>query len=151
LALVVPLSRFTSRVGGGSAFFVRLMSTDDIAGFIVMLCFLVSLVLSLWNVRQKLPFVDRFFPAILQAFILVVSLIPSLHGHPRELFVPMILIFIWSVFAIASSYRLYHIRVGTFRVLGVSQFVESVGIVFGTMLGYVRACYLYYGHLVWNP
>ena len=29
LALAVPLSRFTSRVGGGSAFYVRLLARDD--------------------------------------------------------------------------------------------------------------------------
>lgn len=127
------------------------MGTDDIVTWIVMLCFLASLLLSLWNMRQRFPFVDRFFPVILQFFILVVSLIPSLHGHPRELFGPMILTFLWAVFAVASSYRLYHIRVGTFRVLGVSQFVESVGMVLLVMLGYAHACYFYYGHLVWNP
>jgi hypothetical protein len=127
------------------------MGTDDIVALIVMLCLLVSLVLSLWNMRRRFPFVDRFLPVILQVFILVVALVPSLHGHPRELFVPMILTFLWSVFAIVSSYRLYHIRVGTFRVLGVSQFVESVGMVFLVMLGYTHACYFYYGHLVWNP
>ena len=127
------------------------MSTDDIVGWIVTLGFVVSLVLSLCNVRRKLPFVDRLLPVILQLFILVVALLPSLHGHPRELFAPMIVTFLWSVFAVASSYRLYHLRVGTLRVLGVSQFVESVGAVLVTILGYADACYFYYGRLVWNP
>jgi len=127
------------------------MSADDIAELIVALCFIVSFVLSLWNMRQKLPFIDRFFPAILQFFVLVISLIPSLHGHPRELFVPMILTLLWGAFAIVSSYRLYHIRVGTFRVLGVSQFIEAVGMLFGVMVSYAGACFLYYGHFVWNP
>ena len=127
------------------------MDTEDIAAWIVMLCFFASLVLSLWNMRRKLPFIDRYFPATLQVFILVVSLIPSLHGHPMELFTPMILTLLWAFCAIASSYRLYHMQVRTFRVLGVSQFVETVGVVMLVLVGYAHACYFYYGHLVWNP
>lgn len=127
------------------------MGADDLAEIFVGLSFLVSVVLSLWNMRQRLPFVDRLLPAILQIVILMISSIPSEHGHPSELFVPMILTIFWSVFALASSYRLYHIRIGTFRALGISQFVESVGLVFGVIAGYSQACYFYYGHFVWNP
>jgi hypothetical protein len=130
---------------------VQLVSTDDITGWVVMLCFIISLLLSLWNVRLKLPFADRYLPVMLQVFIIVVALIPSLHGHPSELFVPMILTVVWSVIAIASSYRLYRLRARTLRVLGVSQFVESVGTVGLAILGYAHACYFYYGNLVWRP
>jgi hypothetical protein len=127
------------------------MDTVDMATLIVMLSFLVSLVLSLWNMRQRFSFTDRFLPAILQVFILMLALMPSLHGHPTELFVPLIFTFFWAVFAIASAYRLYHIGVRTFQLLGISQFVESVGMVFLSMLGYAHACYFYYGHFVWIP
>ena len=127
------------------------MDTEDLVTWIVMLCFFASLVLSLWNMRRRFPFIDRFFPLILQVFILVVSFIPSLHGYPRELFPPMMLTFLWALCAIASSYRIYHMQVGTFRVLGVSQFVEVVGVVLLVALNYADACYFYYGHLIWNP
>jgi hypothetical protein len=127
------------------------MSTDIPVTWIVTLCFLVSLVLSLWNLRSNLCFVDRILPAILQVGVLLIALTPTLHGHPRELFVPMILTFLWAVLAIASSYRLYHIRMWTFRILGVSQFVESAGMVLLGLFNYAGASYFWYGRLVLIP
>ena len=127
------------------------MDTDAIAGFTLVLCFLVSLVLSLWNMRHRFPFVDRFLPAILQLVILMLSLMPGDHGHPREIFAPMMLILLWSAFALVSSCRLYHIPVRTFQILGFSQFVESLVMALLAILGYTHACYVYYGHFVWNP
>ena len=47
MALAVPLSRFTSRVGGGSAFFVRLHSAFMPYGFIVLVG---SVALAAWFV-----------------------------------------------------------------------------------------------------
>jgi hypothetical protein len=45
LALAVPLSRFTSRVGGGSAFFVRLLERMRI--FIAIGCGVIQIVLAM--------------------------------------------------------------------------------------------------------
>jgi hypothetical protein len=128
------------------------MGNDDIVALVVAFCSLVSLVLSLWNMTKGLPFADRFFPAILQGIIFVSSLITRVgHGHPTESFAPMFLIFLWAIFAIGSSIRLYRIRVRTFRVLGLSQFMQAVAMIPLAALGYVQECYFYYGRVVWDP
>jgi hypothetical protein len=133
------------------------MSVTDVVMWIEIACFaasiVVSVVLSVRNLYLKLPSFDRLSPAILQAVLFVPSLFAGAngHGHPTELFVPMIVTSVWSLLAFVSAYRLYHLHVGTTPILAFSQFIQAIGIVFLAVLDYVNGCYFYYGRFVWNP
>lgn len=129
------------------------METDEIVRCLAMGCWPPCILLSLWNLKQRFLYttLDRLLPAMLQVGLVIISLIPSFHGHPRELLIPTLLTFVWSGFAIGCSYRLYRLPVRTVRALAVLQFIQSAMIAFLALLDYNYACDFYYGRWVWTP
>ena len=98
MALAVPLSRFTSRVGGGSAFFVRhhytlmkntITITSSVAG---LLAFLFFVDITYWHVglsmlqfRHHMEFVVAlFFVGLALSFLATLLAASSLPKHWRS-------------------------------------------------------------------
>ena len=78
--------------------------SDDLADSIVIVFSVATLALAFWIAFRKAPFLQRFFPLILQFLILCTILIPSLHGWPNELRLPMMLMLVLSPFGFASAH-----------------------------------------------
>lgn len=111
----------------------------------------VCLLLSIVVARRKLPLIDRIFPFIWQIILFAHFLFSFTHGFPSEEFRGMIFASIWSVLAWISSYRLYRISMTAVRVFAFFQFIQSLCILFLAVLGYISACWRYYGQIIWNP
>jgi hypothetical protein len=127
------------------------VGTDDIVDSILtassVACFLLSIIVAC----RKLPLFDRFFPLPLQVLFWFLFMCPLTHGFPSEMFQGMILAFVWSALALMNSYGLYRAPMPAVRAFAVLQFLQAVCSVFLVALGYVSACWRYYGHIVWNP
>ncbi len=126
------------------------MSSEDIVDCLVLISYTASFLLSLIVAFRKLPRIHRIFPIVWQIAFLV-TFIPMLHGFPREWFFVLVITFIWSVAALISSYFLYRQSVMPAKILAFFQFIQSVSAVLITAVGYIGACWRYYGHVVWNP
>ena len=114
------------------------MNGPDPFVLVIVICFLISITLSIRAAFMKLPFFDRFSPVILQIFIAGISVLPLLHGSPHEWFSVMIVVFCWSLLAFISSYRLYRLPIRTLKILAFSQFTGTVGSLLLALLNYVN-------------
>ena len=127
------------------------MNSDDIVGWLLIIFSVVCFLLSVVVACRKLPPIDRIFPFPWQIIFWVLFILPFTHGFPSEAFREMIFAFVWSLLALINSYRLYCVPMAAVRIFAFLQFIQSVCLLFLTVLGYVSACWRYYGHIVWNP
>jgi len=112
-----------------------------------VICFLLSFVI----VCRKLPVIDRISPMSLQLAFCYLFILSFTHGFPREEFNGMIFALAWALFANINAYRIYRTSMPLTRLFALLEFVQSACTLWLTVLGYISACWRYYGRLVWNP